>query len=171
MDYETTVKKLISVFKSKSPSSSSVDQLKEIELLWESVNKSHSNGQTSEYHKSATIKRSASDLQQIKASLNKKQKLTSPLSKHMDDSTSSSSDTVKASKSSQVLSSKNSIVSGANSLNINLLNDAKSSSTRLNDFSTQSADQNDDDEKSSNIDEYVIEMGLTCDTCKYVLNT
>jgi hypothetical protein len=175
MDYETTVKKLISVFKSSS-TTTSVDQLKEIELLWESINDinsyEHSNGQTIiATNKPANIKRTSSDLQQLNTNLSKKQKLTTSassvtFSKPTDDLTSTSKDNFQNLKRKDDTINEN--LTDCVNLENNSVNQANEDSQGSSKVIDNENQNDDDDQATSNIDEYVIEMGLTCDTCKYV---
>jgi hypothetical protein len=197
MDYETIVKKLINVFKSQS--TTSVDQLHEIELLWESVNNSsntveHTNGHAVSTSKQASIKRATSDLQQLNTNFHKKQKLltsvsSTSISKSKQETVStasSSANNLKASKSIHEMPDeglmdydyfKAAETNSSNDDNSNNTNNSSNNNNNNNDNNMNSIsiahaddDHNNDEDltTSTNIDEYVIEMGLTCDTCKYV---
>jgi hypothetical protein len=168
MDYEATVKKLISVF--KSPSMTAVDQLKEIETLWQSINNAseHSNGQAFSSSKPVNTKRESPGSQSSRMHLNKKQKLkvsasasSSTLTKFQNDQ-STLGDSFKGTESN-ILKNENS-----DDIDMSSSNDDNSCKNITN--AEDTGGQNDeDDQTTSNIDEYVIEMGLTCDICKCVL--
>lgn len=156
MDYDSTIKKLIQILKFKSS-----DNLKQLEELWDAVSLMSGVGGSTTSPNNNLIHNSCS-------SSSKLDEL------ELEFVNQDSSHTTSSSTSSITLESSSS--NGANSLkrtqSISTTQKSKklkiSSPTQQQDFSASNNDSMDCQASSqtNNIDEFVIEMGLTCDTCK-----
>jgi hypothetical protein len=163
MDYDTTIKKLIQILKFKSS-----DNLNQIEELWDAV--SLASGAATCTTSPNSLTNSTNIIHTSCSSSSKLDELELEFVNH--DSTSSTSSTTHESTTSNNTTTTNSnSLKRTQSIKNNTTQKSKkpkiSSPTQYDTYSSNNDSM--DCQPSSqinNIDEYVIEMGLTCDTCK-----
>jgi hypothetical protein len=159
MEYETALKKLINILKFKN-----TDGLRQIEDLWDTINtpiiklKDETNEQSLP---KANIKRTASDLQAI----NKKQRLNPTSTKQQTKKTTVNDESTKndVNFEQQAIIIKNDDSNNSIEMKIDIDIDEKSNNSYVS--SNGSSNNNDLNHNQSKIDDYAIDMGLTCDIC------